>query len=145
MPTLMGIAVVGSLRTRSPLVKTLLYNDKVIDVARVDRELAEKGNTDRFNRLLVLTTWMLAASFLLSAALNFTLASFIVQSPAGSVEFNQELGKMTAMSYPVVVAPCMVVTLLALWRLVSGIKAMTGLDLETIFKNQPATKKVETR
>src|SRR6185312_1742992 len=111
-----------SLKTRSPLVKTLLYNDKVIDVARVDHELAERGNTERFNRLLVMTTWMLAGSFLLSAALNFTLATFIVHSPAGSVEFNQELGRMTGMSYAVVVAPCMIVTMLALWRLLSGIK-----------------------
>ena len=47
---------------------------------------------------------------------------------------------MTGMSYAVVVAPCMVVTMLALWRLLSGIRAMTGLDLETILKSQPTKK-----
>jgi hypothetical protein len=143
IPSLMGIAVVGSLWTKSPLVRTLLYNDKVIDVPKVDAELAARGNAERFQKLLVMTTWMLAASFLLSAVLNFTLASIIVKSPSGTTEFNEELGKMTAMSYPVIVVPCMLITLGALWRLVSGIKRMTGLDLETIFKNPPAKKDAE--
>jgi hypothetical protein len=130
--------VLASLRTKSPLVKTMLYNERIIDVPLVDKELAARGNTEKFNNLLVRTTWLLASSFLLSAGLNFTLSTYIIKSPAGSVEFNQELGRMTAVSYPAVVLPCMVITMLALWRLISGIKKMTSLDLDTIFKNKPA-------
>ncbi len=139
IPTLMGIAVVASLKTRYPLVKTLLYNDKLIDVHRVDTELKARGTETNFERLLRVTTWLLAASFALSAVLNFTLAVYILKSPAGTEEFNQELGKMTAMSYPVIVLPCMVVTMFALWRLLSGIKKLTGLDLDTIFKGNAKT------
>ena len=36
MPTLIGIAILVSLRTKKPLVKELLYNEQVIDVARVN-------------------------------------------------------------------------------------------------------------
>lgn len=140
MPALMGIAVVASLKTKKPLVKTLLYNERVIDTHKVEQELVARGNMEAFNRLLVSTTWILAMSFLVSAGLNFTLSSFIITSPAGSVEFNQQLGKMTAVSYGVVVLPLMVVTLGALWRLIAGIKKLTGLDLESIFKNPPEKK-----
>ncbi len=141
IPGLMAVAVIGSMWTKTPLVKTILYNDKVIDVALVDKELNDRGNALKFNQLLMMTTWLLAASFVLSAILNFTLAVVLLKSPAGSVEFNQELGKMTALSYPVIVLPCMVVTGLALWRLLSGIKALTGLDLDTIFKAPPPKAK----
>ncbi len=136
IPLLMGVAVVVSMWTRYPLVKAILYNDKVIDVARVDAELNSRGNAGAFQKLLTLTTWLLAGSFLLSAFLNFSLAIAILKSPAGSVEFNQELAKMTALSYPVIVLPCMAVTGFALWRLLAGIKKLTGLDLDTIFRGQ---------
>lgn len=137
IPLVMGIAVIVSLWTPYPLVKSLLYTDKVIDVSRVDQELATRGNQAEFGKLLVGTTWLLASSFILSAGLNFGLAIAILKSPAGTPEFNQELGKMTALSYPVIVAPCMIVTLLALWRLIAGIKRLTGLDLEQVFKGAP--------
>ena len=141
IPGLMGLAVIGSTWTKFPLVKTILYNEKVIDVRLVDRELTARGNLARFQSLLVFTTCLLASSFFLSAALNFTLALNVLKSPSGSPEFNQELGKMTALSYPVVVLPCMVITGIALWRLLAGIKAMTGLDLDTIFKSPPPKAK----
>ncbi|MBM4253176.1 MAG: MFS transporter [Deltaproteobacteria bacterium] len=139
IPSLMGIAVLASLKTKTPFVRTLLYNDKVMDVALVDQELATRGNTEQFEKLLTSTTFLLAASFLLSAALNYTLSTLIIKSPAGSVEFNQELGRMTAISYPAIVLPCMVITMVALWRLVVGIKALTGLDFDTVFKQKPTT------
>ena len=137
MPTLMGLAVVISQWTKKPLVRTMLYNDKVIDTARVDAELTARGHMGSFERLLATTTWMLAAAFLVSAGLNFTLSTIIVKSPAGTVAFNEELGRMTAIAYPVVVVPCLLMTLAALWRLVAGIRQLTGLGLEAIFRQAP--------
>ncbi len=137
IPALMGIAVVGSLKTKFPLVRTLLYNDKVIDVAKVEAELKARGTEPAFNRLLVFTTWLLASSFAVSAVLNFYFAYTILKSPSGTPEFNQELGKMTAVSHTVIVVPCMAVMMFTLWRLLTGIKRLTGLDLDTIFKSPP--------
>jgi hypothetical protein len=141
IPGLMAVAVIASAWSKKPLVKTILYNERVIDVVLVDKELTTRGNVAEFNQLLTRTTLMLALSFMLSAVLNFTLALHLLKSPSGTVEFNQELGKMTAMSYPVIVLPCMVVTGFALWRLLSGIKRLTGLDLDTIFKSPPPKEK----
>lgn len=140
VPGVISIVVVGSLWTRYPLVRTILYNDKIINVAAVNAELERADKTEAFNKLLVITTWWLAFSFVLSAVLNFILAIVILKSPAGSQQFVEELGVMTAWSYPVIAVPCMIVTMFALWKLLSGIKKLTGLELEAIFKTPPPKK-----
>lgn len=141
IPAVFGAAVLGSLWTKTPLVRTFLYNDKVIDTVKVHEVLVERSNVRAFERLLVHATWLLAASFFLSAVLNFALARWLLRSPSGTPEFNEELGKMTALSWPVIVLPSMVVTLAALWYLFGGIRKLTGLKLEEIFRQPPEKNK----
>jgi hypothetical protein len=133
VPLVIGLAVIGSLKTPYPIVRTMLYNDKIIDVPAVDAHLERYGTTERFEQTLVTASWLLAASFFVSAVLNFVLARLIVKSPAGSVAFNEELGRMTALSYPVIVLPSMAVMFVAMWYLFRSIKRLTHMDLEDIF------------
>jgi hypothetical protein len=141
IPLLLGIAVICSLKTKYPLVRTFLYNDQIIDVDKVHRTLVLRDNENAFDKLLVSSTYVLAFSFLLSAILNFILARVILKSPSGSVEFTQELGKMTALSWPVIVIPSTIVMAYALWRLFAGIKRLTGLGMEDVFKTPPPKEK----
>jgi hypothetical protein len=134
VPAVIGIAVVLSLRTRYPIVRTFLYNDKIIRVQEVDEALARHGNREAFEQTLVHASWMLAASFFVSSVLNFVLAKMIVKSQPGTVAFNEELGRMTALSYPVIVVPSMIIMIAALWYLFSRIQRLTGLELEQILK-----------
>jgi hypothetical protein len=134
VPAVIGIAVVLSLRTRFPIVRTFLYNDKIIRVAEVDEALARRGNSEAFERTLVNASWMLAGSFFVSSVLNFVLAKLIVTSPPGTTAFNEELGRMTALSYPVIVVPSMAIMIATLWYLFSRIRRLTDLDLEQILK-----------
>ena len=134
VPGVIGVAVMISLYTPYPIVRTFLYNDKIIRVPEVDAALAERGNRAAFDRTLVHASWMLAASFFLSSVLNFVLAKVIVRSPPGTTAFNEELGRMTALSYPVIVIPSMVIMIAALWYLFSRIRRLTGLDMEQILK-----------
>ena len=143
VPTVIGIAVVLSLKSKTPLVRSMLYNEQVIDVERVDAVLAEKGNRRDFDRLMVEASWLLSISFLVSAALNFGLARYLLKSPAGTAEFNAELGKMHFLSWPIIVIPSMAMMMFALWRLLGGIKKITGLELEQIFKTPPPRAAVE--
>lgn len=136
IPLMIGIAIIGSMRTETPLVRTMLYNDKVIDVPKVEDALRQNGNQDRFERLLTQASYLLSCSFFLSAFLNFALAKYLLVSEPGTAAFNEELGKMTAWSYPVIVVPSMIILILALWRLTSGIRALTGLELEAVFKGK---------
>ena len=135
IPLLIGAAIVVSMKTRHPLVKSLFFNAHLFKVDEITARLRRHGNEERFAQLMTTTTWLLAASFLLSAVLNFILAVVILKSPTGTVAFNQELGKMTALSYPVIVLPCLVVTFIALYVLFRGIKQLTGLPLEQFLVN----------
>ena len=136
IPGIIGCVVVGSLRTKFPLVRKMIYNEKIIHVDRVDAALKDHNNEKAFERLLVHSSLLLSCSFFLSAVLNFTLARIIVVGVAGTVEYNAQLGRMTALAYPVIVVPCMIVMLLSVWFLFRGIKRLTGLDLEAVFKVQ---------
>lgn len=134
IPFIIGLIVMGSLKTRFPLIKTLLYNEKVIDVKRVDEALKHHHKKTEFEGLLKECTWLITASFMISAVLNFVLAKVIIKSETGTAIFTEELGKMTALSYPVIAVPCTIIMIFALFRLFGGIKKLTGLELEEVFK-----------
>jgi hypothetical protein len=84
VPTIIGAMVLISLRTKRPLVRELLYNDQVINVPKVDAALDERGNRAAFEWLLVRSSYLLAAGFLLSAVLGFCLARFLLRSSMSS-------------------------------------------------------------
>jgi hypothetical protein len=137
VPGVIGLVVLLSMRSRYPIVRSLLYNDKIIDVPTVEAALERHGNRTHFDRRLDRASLLLAGSFFLSAVLNFVLARVIVKSPAGTVAFNEELGRMTALSYPVIALPSMAVMFLALWYLFHSISRLTHLEFEQIFHPRP--------
>jgi hypothetical protein len=137
IPLLLGMAIPLSLRTRQPLVRTLLYNDQVLNTRRIDGALTERQNGREFERLLVRCSWILALSFLGSAILNFLLARWLLQAPPGTPEFNAQLGKMNWLSWPVIVVPMMAVMMYALFSLLKGVEALTGLKGEDLFHQPP--------
>lgn len=129
VPGLLGVAVVVSARTRYPLVKTLLYNPALLDVARVRERLEARGAVPVFEARLQAATWMLGGTFFFSATMNYFMATWIVVSPAGSAAFNEELGLLTLMSYPAIALPSTVMMLFVLYYLARGIHELTGLKL----------------
>lgn len=132
IPLIIALATIASLRTRYPLVKTFIYNDTILNIQKVDHALIEHNNQQHFEQVLKIATYILASSFLLSAFLNYALAKYIVTSPAGTPEFNDELGTMNLLSYPVITLPCVIVMGFAMIYLFREIKKLTGLTLEDI-------------
>ena len=136
IPLIVGIVVLGSLKTRFPLVRKLL--GKMIKLDRVDTALREKGTAEVFERQLVRATYIVGASFFLSAILNYVLAKIIVVSPAGTTAFNEELGRMTLLSFPVIAVPSIIVLAIAVMYLCSGIAKLTDLDVQSLLlKKKP--------
>ena len=136
IPLIVGIVVLGSLKTRFPLVRKLL--GKMIKLDRVDAALREKGTAEVFERQLVRATYIVGASFFLSALLNYVLAKIIVVSPAGTTAFNEELGRMTLLSFPVIAVPTIIVLAIAVMYLCSGIAKLTDLDVQSLLlKKKP--------
>lgn len=140
VPTVIGLAVLASMRGKRPLVRQFLLNESVMDLPRVDEALAARGNRPAFDGLLRTSSYLLALSFLVSAVLNYALARYLLKSPAGSPEFNAELGRMNLLSWPIIVIPSMLMMMFALWRLIGGIRRLTGLAFEDIFRAEAAKK-----
>jgi hypothetical protein len=140
VPTIIGLAVLASMRSKRPLVKQFLLNESVMDLPKVDDALEVRGNRPAFDRLLQSSSYLLALSFLVSAVLNYALARYLLRSPSGSPEFNAELGRMNLLSWPVIVIPSMIMMMFALWRLIGGIRRLTGLAFEDIFRAEAAKK-----
>lgn len=136
IPGIIGLAVLISQRTRFPLVKTLILNAQLIRVDALYSALAAKGNTALFERRLSQASLIVAGSFALSSVLNYVLARIILVSPPGTSEFSEELGRMTALSYPVIALPSMIVLLIAIWFVFSQIKRLTGESLEHFLVDQ---------
>ncbi|MFT6101204.1 MAG: intracellular septation protein A [Arenicella sp.] len=132
IPGLIAIATVVSTYTKYPLVRTFLYNDTFMDTNKVSTTLIERQKTAEFDSMMVKATWMLASSFVLSSVLNFLLAKWIVVSESGTDAFNSELGTMNLYSYPVIVVPCMVITMFAMFYVFSNIRKLTGLKMEDL-------------
>ena len=140
IPAIFGLATILSLKTRYPLVRTLIFNDALIETQKVENALIENNGVQEFEKRLVTASWIIAGSFLLSSILNYLLATYIVTSQPGSVEYNAQLGKMTALSFPVIALPAMVVMLIAMVYLFRGITRLTGIPFESIIKHQGAAK-----
>lgn len=132
VPTLIGLTVLVSQWTRKPLVRTMLFNEQVIDVPRVEAAIDAGGRRPAFLDLMKTSSWLLAGSFALSAVLNFVLARIIITAMPDTPLFNEQLGRLTWMSYIVIMVPSMAVMIYALWRLLKGLQTLTGLKLEDI-------------
>lgn len=132
IPGLLGIIVLITAQMQKPLIKTLLYNPTLLDTDKIDRILQERGYDKAFDTRLLNATYMLSGTFFFSSVMNYILAKWIVMSPAGSSAFNEELGQLTLISYPVIAIPSMVMMIAIFYFLWRSIKGLTGLTFEEI-------------
>lgn len=135
IPALFGIATLISMHTRYPLVRTFLFNDQILQIEKVRQALSEFNNERAFDSKLRNASFMVAGSFFLSSVLNYALAKYILVSEPGTVAFTEELGKMTALSFPVIALPSTIILMIALYYLLHHIQKMTHLELDDIFNH----------
>ncbi|MFT3869334.1 MAG: VC0807 family protein [Nibricoccus sp.] len=145
MPSIIGISVLLSLRSKQPLIRELLFNEQLVDVPRVDTALAERDARPAFDRLMVRASCALAVTFFVSAAINFATARWLIRSAPGTPEFNAELGKMHSIGMLVMAVPAVAMMMVVFWRMIKGIELLTGLTMDEIFRGgpPPAQKKSE--
>jgi len=136
VPGLIGIAVLISTFTRYPLIRTMLYNPSIMNVELISHRLNELGHHAVFEARLLNASYLLSATFLFSSVTNYFLAQWIVTSPAGSAAFNEELGQMTLLSYPMIAIPSMLMMLGIIYYLWRTLHDMTGLQLEDVLRSR---------
>ncbi|MFZ1547209.1 MAG: VC0807 family protein [Candidatus Nitrotoga sp.] len=140
IPGLMGIAVLLSTYSRYPLIRTLLYNPAVIDVEKITLKLVENNNTEAFEARLLKATYLLGGTFFFSSGMNYILAKWIVVSPTGSTAFNEELGQLTLLSYPMIAIPSMLMMMMIFYYLWRTISSLTGLTLDDVLASNNINK-----
>jgi hypothetical protein len=136
VPLIIG-ALILIFEKRYPFVEKLLH--EAIDFERMHKILLEKNTRKVFDKKVRRGTIGVAGSFLLSAILNFVLATAIVTSEPGTEAFAQELGKLTALSYPVIALPSMIILMVAMVYVLNSLAKLTGLSLEDILSSRTAT------
>ena len=135
IPGLIGLGVVVSAHTHYPLVRVVLFSPALMNVERIQQSLGQRGNSAVFDARLKAATWMLGGSFFFSAAMNYILATWIVVSPAGTTAFNEELGRLTLLSYPMIALPSMLIMMAVLYYLVRSIRELAGLKFAEALKH----------
>ena len=135
IPGLIGLAVAISAHTRKPLVRVLLFTPALMEVERIQQRLDERGNRAAFEGCLRIATWMLGGAFFFSAVMNYFLATWIVVSATAPPAFNEELGRLTLLSYPMIALPSMLIMMAALYYLARTIRELAGLKLAEALKH----------
>lgn len=141
IPLCIGIGVLIANKLGYPLVRKLLFNPAIMNVDRIHEELDKKKNRDHFNTRLDRANTLLAGTFLFSAVMNYFLAKIVVKSESGSTAFNEELGRMTLLSYPVIAIPSMIMMMAIFWFIWRTVSNLTGLSLEEVMVGAEEEKK----
>lgn len=132
VPFAIGVAIVGTQKTKYPLMKAFM--SKLVDVRKVESDFAANGTKEMFERRLVLSSYLAAASMFISAAMNFALAKVIIVSQPGTVAFNQELGKFTILEVPIITIPSIIILILIARYLFVGVKKQSQPGLKSLLR-----------
>ncbi|MEZ9198159.1 VC0807 family protein [Shewanella sp. 10N.286.54.B9] len=136
IPAIIGTAVVLSTFTSKPLIKAIIFNPAVMDVEKINDRLKQNHCVAAFEQRLMKATYLVGGSFAFSAVMNYVLAKWIVTSPAGTPEFNEQLGQLSLYSYPMIALPSMLMMMGIFYYLWRTIHDLTGLKLEEVLANQ---------
>jgi hypothetical protein len=135
IPAALALAILVSAWIGKPLARVFL--NQVLDRERIDAALAAHGTAEEYEQRTSIATYLLAGAFILSAILNYVLARIIVTSEPGTDAFNSELGRMTALSYPVITLPVMLVLIGTIFYIFNTVGKLTGLEMEDMMKQKP--------
>ncbi|RAP33146.1 MFS transporter [Candidatus Marinamargulisbacteria bacterium SCGC AG-410-N11] len=138
IPFIIGVAVLFSTKTKFPLL--FIFVKQVLQFQKIEAILKQKKLMVEFRDKCNFASVILSAAFFTSATLNYFLAKFIVVSEPGTSQFNAELGRLTALSYPVIALPSTIIMVGALFYLMYHLKKLTGLEFEDLINN-PNNKK----
>lgn len=136
IPAVIGVVVLVSGFMNKPLIAKLMLNPALFNLNLIYDTLASYGKTDLFRRKINRANHLLASTFVFSSAANYILAKMIVTSQAGTVEFNEQLGEMTLLSYPVIAIPSLIMLIAIMVYVVKTITLLTGLKFEQVLNQE---------
>lgn len=145
IPLALGLAVAFSAAIGKPFFREIIFGPKnrlQLDVDGINSALDSDDKRSAFDRLLTVCTWLFAASFLVSAILNFAITRMVVTTDPNidAAAFNAEIGKQTGITFVVVSIGTLPVMLLAMAKLIKGFRRITGCEFEAFIQNSKPAK-----
>ncbi|MEJ6572656.1 MAG: VC0807 family protein [Akkermansiaceae bacterium] len=133
IPFVFGVTILISHWTKTPLVRVFLYNPDFFDIPKIEKRVNENDTLAKYKKLILSGTLLLAGSFFLSMVMNYFLAMKFLKDATGSQEdFNDGVAKLTGWGFAVIGVPMMVILMVTMWRFVSGLKKLTGMENDEI-------------
>ncbi|MEN9535629.1 MAG: hypothetical protein RLZ22_1328 [Verrucomicrobiota bacterium] len=137
IPFILGVAVIGSHFTSSPLFRAFLYSDTMFDINRIEKEVDAKNARAEYGKIIFQATLLFAASFFISTLLNFGLAlHFLGDLDHAAVnareQYNEQVAKLTGWGFAVIGLPILVFLFITLRRMITRLSRLTGLKEEEI-------------
>jgi hypothetical protein len=137
IPLILGIAVIGSHYTPSPLLRVFLYSDSIFDIPKIEQRVAETQNDARYQEILFRATLLFATSFFISTLMNFGLALYFLgdldHAAANARElYNTRVAKLTGWGFAVIGLPILLFLFFTLRRLLKSLGKLTGFKDEEL-------------
>jgi hypothetical protein len=137
IPLVLGIAILTSHRSASPLIRVFLYNDSIFDIPKIETRVAEISAQVAYNRLLLGATQLFAASFFLSSLMNLGLAQWLFRGfDATAIDalenYNAIIARITGWGFAIIGVPILVFLFFTLRRLLKGLGTLTGFKDEEL-------------
>ena len=138
-PLILGSLFLLTHKRKNPLFNAFVYNEGVFDQQRIDKKVEENGSKEQLDKLLWSSTLLFFGSFCLSALLNLGLAYYFMHDlDANAADwrelYNEDVGRITGWGYLVIGVPLLVVGGFILFRMIKGLKEITGLETEEIMQ-----------
>jgi hypothetical protein len=132
VPFLVGIVIIAIGNTKWSVIEKIMQT--VLDYDQVMSVVAKRQGHKEYKRLLKTGTYIVSFAFFVSAILNYILATKLVVSDGGTEAFNNELGRLTALSFPIIAIPTFVLIFTAMWYVLTGLRKLTGLDINDMLR-----------
>ncbi|RME18257.1 MAG: hypothetical protein D6797_00765, partial [Bdellovibrio sp.] len=140
-PLIIGLGVLWSSFTSRPLMSFFLFENPVFRGDLLLSTLKTQQKEAAFLKHLKKSTQLLAFSFFLSSLLNYLLASYIFQNIDPSLSsleqssiLNEQIAKMTWLSFLVIALPLMFFLAFIMWHVFKGIREISGLEWKDLIK-----------
>ena len=131
IPLVLGIAILASQRSATPLIRVFLYNDTIFDIPKIEKRVAEISAEADYQKLLSGATRLFATSFFVSSLMNLGLAQWFFRGFNSTAvdaleKYNAIIASVTGWGFLVIGVPIVIFLIFTLRKLLKGLEKLTG-------------------
>lgn len=131
IPLVLGVAILFSHRTPTPLIRVFLYNDSIFDIPKIEKRVDELVARVAYDQTLFGATKLFATSFFISSLMNFGLANWFFRGfDAAAIDalenYNAIIARVTGWGFAVIGIPILFFLFFTLRRLLKSLGRLTG-------------------